>query len=114
MTDNSGIIIFQQHGTCMDEAPATAWRMTRNAGPGWSYPFTYSVAMAVGAGPAALWTGTTEDIAEGVRINSAIVSQVYIKLSLSGASSADIIMTGGGLGPDTTPFLFSLQNARYA
>lgn len=61
-----------------------------------------------------LWIGVAHAVTEGALIDSAFTSQVHTQLSLSGISSADIIMTGGGLGPDTTPVLFSLQNVRYA
>jgi len=61
-----------------------------------------------------LWIGVAHAVTEGALIDSAFTSQVHTQLSLSGISSADIIMTGGGLGPDTTPVSFSLQNVRYA
>jgi hypothetical protein len=43
-------------------------------------------------------------------MNSAILSMVNAELSLLGIASADIVMTGGGPGPTSTPFQFNLAN----
>jgi hypothetical protein len=47
---------------------------------------------------------------QGQVMNSATVSQISTELSLLGVRSADIVMTGGGPGPNATPFQFTLSN----
>jgi hypothetical protein len=61
-----------------------------------------------------IWIGVVSQITEGDVINSAILSQVNTEISLLGLKSADIVMTGGGPGPSSTPFIFTLQNVEYA
>ena len=56
-----------------------------------------------------IWIGTTQ-VEEGEVINSAITQTVNRELPLYGISSADIVMTGGGPGKDSTPFIFNLKN----
>ena len=41
-------------------------------------------------------------------------SDVNSEIGLLGVQSADIVMTGGGVGPNATPFKFSLENVVYA
>ncbi|MBT9441299.1 MAG: hypothetical protein IV087_05435 [Acidovorax sp.] len=43
-------------------------------------------------------------------MNSAIISNINTELSLLGIASADIVMTGGGPGANSTPFAFNLEN----
>jgi hypothetical protein len=43
-------------------------------------------------------------------MDSAVVEQVNTEFSLLGIASADIVMTGGGSGPDAQPFSFTFQN----
>jgi len=57
-----------------------------------------------------IWIGVVPQIVEGQVMNSAILSQVNTELSLLGVASADIVMTGGGPGPSSTPFRFALAN----
>jgi hypothetical protein len=57
-----------------------------------------------------LWIGAVSQIEEGDVMNAAILSSVNTELSLAGVQSADIVMTGGGPGPESTPFRFSLEN----
>ena len=57
-----------------------------------------------------IWIGVASQVAEGQVMNSAILSQVNTELSLLGIASADIVMTGGGTGPSSTPFQFALAN----
>ena len=45
-------------------------------------------------------------------MNSAIISNINTELSLLGIASADIVMTGGGPGPNSTPFQFTLENVK--
>lgn len=57
-----------------------------------------------------IWIGVVSEMEEGDIMNSAIISDVNTEISLLGISSADIIMTGGGPGPSSTPFTFTLEN----
>jgi hypothetical protein len=61
-----------------------------------------------------IWIGVVSQVEEGAVMNSAIVSSVNTELSLLGIASADIVMTGGGAGPDAAPFMFSLSKVAYA
>ena len=55
-----------------------------------------------------IWIGVVSQVTEGSVINSAILNDINTKFSLYGLSKADIIMTGGGVGPNATPFVFHL------
>lgn len=57
-----------------------------------------------------IWIGVASQIEQGQVMNSAILSSINTEISLLGIASADIVMTGGGPGPDATPFTFTLQN----
>jgi hypothetical protein len=57
-----------------------------------------------------LWIGVTSEADEGRTMHAAVVSNINTELSLYGIASADIVMTGGGPGPSSTPFQFSLDN----
>jgi hypothetical protein len=57
-----------------------------------------------------IWIGVTSQIEQGQVLDSAILADINTEISLLGIRSADIVMTGGGGGPDATPFLFTLQN----
>ena len=61
-----------------------------------------------------IWIGVVSQIEEGAVMNSAILSQINTEISLFGIKSADIVMTGGGPGPKSTAFIFTLQNVVYA
>ena len=61
-----------------------------------------------------IWIGVVSQIEQGQVMDSAIVSDVNTEISLLGIASADIVMTGGGPGPTSTPFEFPLQNVTYA
>lgn len=61
-----------------------------------------------------IWIGVASQVEEGQVMNSAIVSSINTELSLLGVASADIVMTGGGPGPSSQPFAFSLENVRMA
>ena len=61
-----------------------------------------------------IWIGVASQILQGEVINSAIISNINTELSLLGISEADIIMTGGGPGADSQPFVFSMENIVYA
>lgn len=57
-----------------------------------------------------IWIGVASQVVQGQVMNSAIISNINTELSLLGIASADIVMTGGGPGRDSSPFTFSLQN----
>ncbi len=57
-----------------------------------------------------IWIGVVSQVVEGHVMNSAIISQINTELSLLGIASADIVMTGGGVGSTSTPFKFTLEN----
>ncbi|HEY0105590.1 MAG TPA: hypothetical protein VGB91_05850 [Rhizomicrobium sp.] len=57
-----------------------------------------------------IWIGAVSQVEEGAVMNSAILSSINTEISLLGIASADIVMTGGGPGPSSTPFQFTLQN----
>lgn len=57
-----------------------------------------------------IWIGVASQVQQGEVINAAVLSAVNTEISLLGLASADIVMTGGGPGPDATPFTFTLQN----
>jgi hypothetical protein len=57
-----------------------------------------------------IWIGVVSEVEEGAVMNSAIMSDVNTELQLLGLASADIAMTGGGPGPKSIPFTFTLQN----
>jgi hypothetical protein len=57
-----------------------------------------------------IWIGVASQVEEGQIMNSAIISNINTELSLLGIQSADIVMTGGGAGPQATPFEFTLEN----
>lgn len=61
-----------------------------------------------------LWIGVVSEVSQGEDLNAATLSQINTELSLLGIASADIVMTGGGPGGESTPFEFSLQNVRTA
>lgn len=57
-----------------------------------------------------IWIGAISDIQAGEIINSAVLSEINTQISLVGIAKADIVMTGGGLGVDSRPFVFTLEN----
>ena len=61
-----------------------------------------------------IWIGVASQVTEGAVMDAAIVSSVNTEFSLFGIASADIVMTGGGSGPDATPFQFTLENVEMA
>jgi hypothetical protein len=69
--------------------------------PGQKASFVFSPAIRI---------GVVSQVAEGLVMDPAIVFQVEAELSLLGVASADIVMTGGGPGRQSTPYAFTLQN----
>ena len=61
-----------------------------------------------------IWIGVASQVVQGQVMNSAIISNVNTELSLLGIAGADIIMTGGGPGANSTPFVFHLENIAFA
>ncbi|MBR7801355.1 hypothetical protein [Undibacterium fentianense] len=57
-----------------------------------------------------IWIGVASQVEQGEVLNSAIISEINTEISLFGIRSADIVMTGGGSGPDAKEFQFMLQN----
>ena len=57
-----------------------------------------------------IWIGVVSQVEEGEVMNSAIISDINTELGLLGVASADIVMTGGGSGPNASAFEFHLQN----
>ena len=57
-----------------------------------------------------IYIGVVSQIVEGQIMSSAIISQVNTEINLFGIMSADIVMTGGGPGPNSSPFQFHLEN----
>ncbi|MEX0598879.1 MAG: hypothetical protein WD512_20515, partial [Candidatus Paceibacterota bacterium] len=59
------------------------------------------------------WIGVAPELTEGQTIDSTVLSIINTEISVLGVLSADIVMTGGGVGPSATPFSFSLTNIVY-
>ncbi|NLS00113.1 hypothetical protein HGP17_25080 [Rhizobium sp. P38BS-XIX] len=59
---------------------------------------------------ARIYIGVVGELDEGDVIHSAIASQVNTEIDLIGITSADVVMTGGGAGQNSTPFEFHLEN----
>jgi hypothetical protein len=55
-----------------------------------------------------IWVGVVSEIEEGDIMDSAILSDINTELSLLGLTSANLIMSGGGVGPNAVPFKFTL------
>ncbi len=60
-----------------------------------------------------LWIGAVSQMEQGAAMDPAVVAQIENEFSLLGIASADIVMTGGGSGPDAKPFAFALENVAY-
>jgi hypothetical protein len=57
-----------------------------------------------------IWIGAVPRVVQGEMLSPAIVDSVDTELSLMGIASADIVMTGGGAGPNARPLEFILRN----
>jgi hypothetical protein len=57
-----------------------------------------------------LWIGAVSQIVEGDVMDSAVVDQINTNFDLTGIASADIVMTGGGIGPTAKGNTFQLKN----
>jgi len=54
-----------------------------------------------------------DDVAEGEAVGSYYLLTASTQIPLGYITSADIVMTGGGSGPDAEPFQFTLENAKF-
>lgn len=50
-----------------------------------------------------IWVGAVSQLEEGDVMNAAILSEITAEISLLGITKANLIMTGGGVGPSATP-----------
>lgn len=57
-----------------------------------------------------LWIGEAPGVVQGEPLSPAFVGTVLTQLPLFGVASADIVMSGGEPGPDSTPIAFKLSN----
>lgn len=57
-----------------------------------------------------IYLAVVSNVQESDVMDSAIVSSANTAISLLGVLSADIVMTGGGVGTTSTPYKFTLQN----
>ena len=57
--------------------------------------------------------GATSQLREGDVLSAAVLAEIGTELTLRGVASADIVMTGGGVGPTATPLVFSLENVKH-
>jgi hypothetical protein len=55
-----------------------------------------------------IFVGVVSEVQQGDIMNSAIISDINTEISLLGITKANLIMTGGGIGHDATPFQFTL------
>lgn len=56
-----------------------------------------------------IWIGVVNQVNEGELMSPALVSTINTELSLLGIAFADIVMTGGGPGPNAPPYMFNLD-----
>ena len=59
-----------------------------------------------------IFIGAVSEVTEGEILDAAILQQINTEIDLLGIQSADIVITGGGGGPNATPFEFTLQNVQ--
>lgn len=59
-----------------------------------------------------IFIGAVSHIEEGTAMRSAVLKTINTEIDLLGISSADIVITGGGGGPNATPFEFTLTNVK--
>jgi hypothetical protein len=57
-----------------------------------------------------IWIGAVSQATSGQVMPEAMSSSITTEISLLGLAGADIVMTGGGPGPDAKPFEFHLEN----
>ena len=64
--------------------------------------------------PPSLWIGAIPGARQSEPLRAHAAAAPPTLLSLRGVASADIVMTGGGSGPDAAPITFSLENRKMA
>jgi hypothetical protein len=104
--NNSQIVIFQKNATLSSAVVgsiqhAPVHKTISNCTPGNQHPFNLP------AVPSVWITAIPENAVHNVNTQHA-----DFELSLLGVSSADIIMTGGGPGPNAATFSFTLTNVK--
>ncbi len=57
-----------------------------------------------------IYIGVADGAKEGEMLSSETIKGINTKISLLGIAKAQILMTGGGSGPDASPFRFDLIN----
>ena len=62
----------------------------------------------------ALWVTLAAEAREGESLSASAVASASAVLGLGGVRSADIMMTGGGQGPNSAPIDFTLENVTKA
>jgi hypothetical protein len=101
--NNSSIVIYGGTAAAPIDGPVTALRVVDAPVQGRSETFDVPAHHAP-----KIWIGTSPGGAQGQTVS---IYDGLTPLSLAGLASADIIMTGGGPGRGTTPFVFTLANA---
>jgi len=61
-----------------------------------------------------LFVGVASQVTEGQSLDAAVISSINTEFSLLGVASADIVLTGGGPGPEAGPYQFPLENVGMA
>ena len=61
-----------------------------------------------------IYVGVASEVEQGDAMDSAVLSEINKQIYLTGIASADLVMTGGGSGVNSTPFDFTLTNIVYA
>lgn len=61
-----------------------------------------------------IYVGVASEIEQGEVMDSAVLSEINKQIYLTGIASADLVMTGGGSGKNSTSFQFALENVVYA
>lgn len=56
-----------------------------------------------------IYIGLCAQVEEGDTLHATILKDLNTKISLDGITEANLIMTGGGIGPNATPFKFELE-----
>lgn len=57
-----------------------------------------------------IWVGVSFEVKEGEEIPLPVMSEIQTEINLLGIASADLVMTGGGPGANSTPFRFNLEH----
>jgi hypothetical protein len=57
-----------------------------------------------------LWIGVATQVEEGQVMTEAMLAQMTANVSLNGLASADLAMSGAGLGAASKPYAFTLEN----